>query len=296
MLARRLIHARDTFDLDLTCSVLEQPMYGMSVVSELSQPLMHLQKYDHIVAQTIMTNRESAFETWRFPAVGATVLGRCKSLDDLPKQIIIARDKLLKPRQEIRRRNQEMVQFEQEMAFGNDNHFKELNRLKLMLERALAAFGSETQYSQSLAAFPFSERIWWLPKMLTAVLDAVKSPEKVLADLSKEPWLKRQSYLRYVKGLPAASSYLKKADNPIMEHLIKGVLKWDFAKAKFQSHILASASELTARCCASANPAEIVLSPILNLGNVDLMENEFWSLATIDDQILDGMIKELSGT
>ncbi len=289
LLSRRLIASRDRFGMDLICSVIEQPLFSLSIAKEVNAPFEYLERFDATVNNAIAAKREEAFENWHFPAVGAAVLAKTERLDDLPAQIKIARDKLMIARSKIRALNIELLGFEREMNLGNDRHFKELNKIKVRLQKALQAFGADTEFQEDLEAFPLVERIWWMPKLLVSTLKAIKSPENALADIMAMPWLRRQSYLRNVPGLRGASSYVKKTRKPIMGHLIENILRLDWNRANTQSQTVAWAMDLMERC-SDLRSADKIGNKLLDSlkdddGNeVDVNEDIFWGLLSLDDR------------
>jgi hypothetical protein len=290
LLSHRLIACRDRFGLDLTCSVIEEPLFSLSVAQEVNSPFEYLEKFDVTVHEALVAMRKEAFEKWHFPSVGAAVLAKTERLNDLPTQIKVARSKLLKARSKIRAQNIEVLSFEREMNLGNDKHFRELNELKVTLQKALQAFGSDTEYQAELEAFPLTERIWWLPKLLTSAIGAMKSPDKALADISAMHWLRRQSYLRYVPGMRGASSYAKKTRIPIMEHLIKNILRLDWNKANLQSQTVGWAMDLTERCSDLRSTDKIENKVLVSLKDengeeTSVKEDVFWGMLSLNDSL-----------
>jgi hypothetical protein len=283
LLARRLVSCRDRFGLDLTCSVIEEPLFSLSLAQEVNEPLEYLEKFDAIVQGAIVAARPKAFERWRFPAVGAAVLGRCARLDDLPKAVTEARDRLQKPRNQIRAMNRDLVAFQREMDLGYDTHFKELNRLKASLQRALRAFGEGTSYQEELEAFPVSDRIWWLPRLFAFAMGAMKSPQNALADVAAMPWVQRQRFLRYVPGMRNAASYVKSLRTPIMEKIVQDLGRIDRQSAGVQCQTLDWARDLIRRC-ADLRSVENIGTKVLS-GTGRLSENAFWLRLILDDSM-----------
>jgi len=291
LLTRRLVSCRDRFGLDLICSVIEEPIFSLSVAQEVNEPLEYLEQFDAKVHEGIVAGRAEAFERWHFPAVGAAVLAKCKRIDELPKEIAAARESLLKARSTIRAMNVEIAAFEREMKLGNDAHFKELNRLKVALQRALQAFGDDTAYRADLEAFPVSDRIWWIPRILVSAVGAMKAPEKALAEISALPWVQRQRFLRHVTGMRNASSYVKSSRSPVMAKIIEDIGRLDWNAANVQCETLDWARDFIQRCCDLRTADEIgnkVLFAVTDEEGgepVDVLENAFWPLLALNEPL-----------
>ena len=281
LLSRRLMACRDRFGLDLTPSVIEEPLLGLALAQEINRPFGFLEKFDAAVHEAILAARPKAFEFWHLPALGAAVLGRTKRLAHLPRHIHSACRQLLQARQKIRTLNGQLIAFEREMELGDDRHFRELNRLKITLQKALQAFGAETEFREELEAFPLTERVWWLPKLLTSTIGAMKSPDQAVAGLTAMPWLRRQSYLRYVPGLTTAASYVKKVRAPVLRHLMENFLGLPWERALVQSGTIGWALDLTERC-AGLRKLQAICTKVLDTLQDDagretsLKEDLFW--------------------
>lgn len=290
LLARRLVSCSDRFGLDLTHSVLEAPLLGLSVAREVTAPLDWLEQFDRQIHDGIVAARADAFERWRFPAIGAVVLGRCKSLDDLPAETARAREALLKARNHVKAMNLELHEYERELEFGNDDHFAELNRIKVALQRTLETFGAETAYQAELEAFPVSERMWWIPGLVKSALGVMNAPVKTAADIAAMPWVRRQVFLRCTPGLKSAADYVNGVREPVMTRIIEGIAGADRDIALRQSQTLAFASDLVVRCT-DLRPSDAIGDNVLftmqddDAGEVPVSENVFWRLMATSDQM-----------
>lgn len=274
--AARLLALHESYGVQPTFSCLEEPLgddvrVGRAI--DAIQTPTFWEEFEAKLKDAVKGDRSEFFERWAVPPLGLMVLGRSRTLDDLPKEIAKLRDRF----QKVRARLVELEQDKQAALTAggglDDRRYKEAVSIDQQIRKAFEAFDDALADHRRALEIKRSELVFNLPKYLGWLVSIGIGSLNHLIELAD---LRRRHYLGYVPGLHKSLAFAKSCDHAYIVEIAERLLGRSLDSFGLHAAMLQLAAGKVEAYSAYADDAAPVDDDAMMIDEAKLPHSEIW--------------------